>query len=586
MPELAEERMPTRAQALAFLGKTKLFQLRRTLQNAANGGSVRALPQLPVDDAIPVIAESRSLLYPSQQGAEFGLQAGKVQNLRVAAQKLNGIRIHAGETFSFWKQIPRPTRSRGFVAGRELREGCVIPSVGGGLCQLSNALYDAALKAGFEIVERHGHSRILPGSMAEAGRDATIFWNYVDLRFKPAFDVQMEVVLGRGELVFRFRSNESAEPTPSDSDAQIPAGDAAESCETCGVTSCFRHPSAMGLTQDAVTAWLVDAYWPEHDAYIRETRVEKDWLFTPLAGAKYRWSTQGFANVRQAPVFVAKRSIISRRLAAQGAARQRALLKLDEELAVSYARRIPFDTTHLVVSQNLLPFLWRLGALGGRTFDVLMTRLPLAELQSTLDHAAKRWPESPTLADFRADRQLLADESAALAEARHWITPHSQIAKIAGEKAFKLDWQLPKIEEKPKRGQKLLFPASTLGRNGAYELRELGQPLRICGGALESPEFWSDVDVEKAEFSLDDVRAVVMPAWVASQPRRLLRAAASGIPVITTAAAGIEGIKGVEVFPEGDVEALRRLVGGIPQSASEDELPTSSAAPPKAVAVG
>ena len=66
---------------------------------------------------------------------------------------------------------------------------------------MSNALYDAALKAGFEIVERHGHSRVLPGAMAEAGRDATIFWNYVDLRFRPAFDVQMEVVLGRGELV-------------------------------------------------------------------------------------------------------------------------------------------------------------------------------------------------------------------------------------------------------------------------------------------------------------------------------------------------------------------------------------------------
>lgn len=564
--------MPTRAQALAFLGKTKWFQLRRTFKNAANGGNVRTLPQLQVDDAIPVVAESRSLLYPSQLGAEFGLQAGKVQNLRVAAQRLNGIRIKAGETFSFWKQIPRPTRSRGFVAGRELREGCVIPSVGGGLCQMSNALYDAALNAGFEIVERHGHSRVLPGSMAEAGRDATIFWNYVDLRFKPAFDVQMEVVLGRGELVVRFRGDKSAEPTPADPNAQIPAGDAAESCETCGVTSCFRHPSAMGLPQDSLTAWLVDAFWPEHDAYIRETRGEHDWLFTPLAGSKYRWSTDGFANVRQAPIFVAKRSIISRRLAAQGAARQRALLKMDEELARSYAHRIPFDATHIVVSQNLLPFLWRLGALGGRTFDVLMIRLPLGQLQSTLDRAAARWPESSTLADFRADPQLLEAESAALAEAQHWITPHSQIAALAGEKAIKLDWQLPKVEAKPKQGQKLLFPASTLGRNGAYELRELGQPLRICGGGLESPDFWGDADVEKTEFGLDDVGAVVMPAWVISQPRRLLRAVAAGIPVITTAAAGMDGMEGVDVVPEGDVEALRRCAC----EATEDEVPTSS----------
>jgi len=58
---------------------------------------------------------------------------------------------------------------RGFVAGRELREGCVIPSLGGGLCQLSNALYDAALKAGVEIVERHAHSQVIPASLAEVG---------------------------------------------------------------------------------------------------------------------------------------------------------------------------------------------------------------------------------------------------------------------------------------------------------------------------------------------------------------------------------------------------------------------------------
>ena len=73
---------------------------------------------------------------------------------------------------------------RGFVKGRELREGCIIPNVGGGLCQVSNALYDAALQAGHEIVERHAHTQVIAGSLAEQGRDATVFWNYVDLRFR------------------------------------------------------------------------------------------------------------------------------------------------------------------------------------------------------------------------------------------------------------------------------------------------------------------------------------------------------------------------------------------------------------------
>src|SRR5206468_12891452 len=111
-----------------------------------------------------------------------------------------------GGLFRFWAQVQRPMRRLGFVRGRELREGCVIASVGGGLCQLSNALYDVALTAGCAIVERHAHSRRLPGSMAALGRDATIFWNYVDLRFRPAVDCQLEVTLDRDRLTVALRA--------------------------------------------------------------------------------------------------------------------------------------------------------------------------------------------------------------------------------------------------------------------------------------------------------------------------------------------------------------------------------------------
>ena len=552
----AKENMPTRGQALAFGFKAACFRARRAVRDC-----LRRPPKLrrgAVDADLPVVAESRSVLYASQLGAEFGLQAGKVQNLRVAARFLDGLRIPAGGVFSFWRNVPRPTHRRGFVAGRELREGCVIPNVGGGLCQLTNALYDAALKAGLEIVERHGHSRVLPGSMAAHGRDATIFWNYVDLRFRAQSDLQLEVVLGRGELVVRLRGAPQRKKSPSDGAAEnVPAGDAVESCETCGVASCFRHPETLGLDKEAVTAWLVDAYWPEHDAYMKDRRGDGDWLFTPLARGRYRWSCDGFDEVRQSPVLVAKRSIISRRLAAQGAARQRALLEFDEALAASYARRVPPAALHLVVSQNLLPFLWQAGVLGGRTFDVLMTRLPMVDLQATLDRAAARWPQSPTLADFRVAPQLLDAETAALAEARHWITPHSEIAKLAGGRAVKLDWHLPEPDRATKPGERLLFPASTLGRKGAWELRELGVPLAIAGPVLEVPDFWAGAEVEQRPFTLEGVGAVILPAWVENQPRRLLQAVANGTPVVATDACGLGGIDAVTTIPRGDLDALR-----------------------------
>jgi VanW like protein len=82
-----------------------------------------------------------------------------------------------------------PTRSRwqrirGFTKGREVREGCVIPTTGGGLRQLSGSLSEVALSVDCELVERHRHTA-LPADVAyDPCRDATLFWNYVDLRFR------------------------------------------------------------------------------------------------------------------------------------------------------------------------------------------------------------------------------------------------------------------------------------------------------------------------------------------------------------------------------------------------------------------
>src|SRR6185312_3111682 len=103
----------------------------------------------------------------------------------------------------------------------------------------------------------------------------------------------------------------------------------------------------------------------------------------------------------------------------EGAERQAALLRMDEALAERYARQIPSTALHVVVSQNLLPFLWKIGALSGRTFDVFMNRLPFAALQDQLNLADARWPGTPTLVDFRVGPELVAAESAALAEARY-----------------------------------------------------------------------------------------------------------------------------------------------------------------------
>ena len=587
---------PTVKRAIVFHVKATLLQIDRTAHNIWRKKTVRfSTNHGPTNEV--VIAESRSQLWAEggeAEGAEAerNLLLGKVHNLRIALRRLHGAEIPAGGVFSFWAQIGRASRWRGYVAGRELREGCIIPSIGGGLCQLSNALYDAALSAGFEIVERHAHTRIIPGSLAEAGRDATVFWNYVDLRFKSSAPFRIEATMDANFLTVRFRSNERHNlPQLEQRQKRLTvAATVPQSCVTCDERGCYRYVKRK-TTDVGRSAFLLDEYYPEFDSYIRGVRREQDLLCVPLDGKKFRkahyaWTTENFRHVRQSRIVTLLRAHRSRRLAVQGAARQRALLAYSERLARSYAALLTYDITHVVVSQNLLPFLWRDGHLGGRTFDVLMTALPLTRLHERLDTAFALHPESKTLADFRADQWLVEIESEALQCAPTIITPHSEIAALYAHKVVLLDWTIPtKAGKSPTRvtsqPTKIAFPASTVGRKGAYELRAAIQGLDVqlitMGAALEGMDFWRGIPTEhrtNAEDWLEGIDAVVLPAFVEHKPRRLLEAVAHGTPVIASQACGLAHTKGVINVPVGDVDRLReeiRLIQTTTAARSRDQ---------------
>ena len=567
------DQLPTRTQSIIFRGKATLLQIRRGFTDLLD----KDLGKFEIKESFnqPIIAESITPLWTEKEAGEQFLQAGKIQNLRVAVRWLNGLQIPAKQTFSFWKQVGKTTRQKGFVAGRELREGCIIPNIGGGLCQLSNALYDAALKANFEIVERHAHTQIVRGSLAEQGRDATVFWNYVDLRFKSQNAFQIEVKLDAENLTLRFRGEkQELKKLVSISRSKEQKPDEIGSCATCGVNDCFRVIKPDKDVFDfGRTAYLVDEFSFEFDDYIQQTRKEKDYLFIPLDGkrfkkANYAWSLKGFAKIKQSLFVTAIRSYKSRKLATQGASRQKNLLAMYEKLAENYAKQLTYDCLHIVVQQNLLPFLWRDGHLGGRTFDVLMTALPMRALQERLDFAKSLHPESTTLGDFRADEWLVEAEMKALRHARKIITPHTEIASLFADKAEVLNWKKPKgeVRRAKVKSQKptIYFPASTVGRKGVYELRDalkgLDVKLVTFGGNIEDENFWSGFEMERgnpANGWLEKADLVVLPAFVEHKPKRLLEAAANGIPVIASKACGVENVEGIEVFETGNSEELR-----------------------------
>jgi hypothetical protein len=571
-----EKRTHTRPQALIFQAKAFLLQLKRSAENLVNS-EIKRFPKTENLTDQPSIAESKTPLWTETEPQEQFLLAGKVHNLRLAVERLNGLEIPAGSTFSFWKHLGRANGLKGYVVGRELREGCIVPNIGGGLCQISNALYDAALQANFEIVERHAHTQIIAGSLAEKGRDATVFWNYVDLRFRSSNAFRIEAKLGKDHLRVTFKGEkQQTKPLFQVSKRAAIHSPQPSSCATCGVESCFRSLKADANIDFGRTAFLLDEFAPEFDEYIQKARTAKDFLFIPLDGKKfkkanYAWDTNGFASTKQSLFVTLIRSYKSRKLAAQGAERQKSLLTMAEKLAESYAKKLTFDATHLIVSQNLLPFLWKNGHLGGRTFDVLMNSLPMNEIQKRLDFAFSLHQESKTLGDFRAENWLVETETEALKNARKIITPHTEIASLFGERGELLNWNLPKVKEFTKRQSAkftIVFPTSTVGRKGSYELREAIRDLDVkiitLGATIEDSNFWQGFDWEKGgEDWLEIADLVVLPAFVEHKPRRILLAVAHKIPVIVSNACGVKNVAGIKSVENGDALSLRKEIENV-----------------------
>ena len=572
MASAVHRHVPSRLDMAVFEAKAMALRTLRTVKEALAREAVqRHAPSDDLRDA-PIVARVRAPLWSGPAGAkEYALTAGKIQNLRMALRGLDGIVVPAGEAFSFWRQVGRASRRRGFVGGRELREGCLVKSVGGGLCQLSNALYEAALAAGFEIVERHAHSRVVPGSRAAVERDATVFWNYVDLRFRSrtAFRVESRLTSRHLEVLFRADGGTAKRCLPET--AESPDGRAAANdCTTCNETRChLNNPETATLTRRP-TAWLVDACAPEFATLLARAATGDDALFLPMrrpARARYAWPAGRCGSETTATLTAVRRAFALRRAPAQGRALQSCLLAFDARLARTYAGKLSHLHTHAIVAQSLLPHLWRTGALAGRTFDVLIERWPLAELQRRLDKALEVHPESPTLGDFRAPPELVAAEAEALAAAERLYTPHRAIAAFLGDRAVVLDWTMPAATCPVARGGRtVLFPAPALGRKGAYELREamqgLDAELLVAGGAKEQDgDFWTGLAARPLRGAMPErLAAVVLPALVEHQPRALLLALAAGIPVIATPACGLGERPGVATVPELDAAALREAL--------------------------
>ncbi|MCX7799664.1 MAG: VanW family protein [Fimbriimonadales bacterium] len=126
------------------------------------------------------------------------------RNAELAARLLNGAVVPPGGVFSFNARVGSLSVDRGFRKAPVSYNGQLIDSWGGGVCQTSTTLYNAALLAGMEILERSRH-RFAP-SYVPVGLDAAVAYNGIDLKLRNPLPVPVRIESGvsGGRLVARL----------------------------------------------------------------------------------------------------------------------------------------------------------------------------------------------------------------------------------------------------------------------------------------------------------------------------------------------------------------------------------------------
>lgn len=127
------------------------------------------------------------LPYPDRVMAAYstsldGRTAAQRSNALLAARAVDGAVIQPGGVFSFNRTVGPWTADRGYLRAPVSYEGELVKDWGGGVCQTSTTLYNAALVAGLDVVERHPHT--WAPRYAPPGRDAAVAQYDIDLRFR------------------------------------------------------------------------------------------------------------------------------------------------------------------------------------------------------------------------------------------------------------------------------------------------------------------------------------------------------------------------------------------------------------------
>ena len=127
----------------------------------------------------------------------------RCHNIRLAASLIDGTVLNSGDIFSFNAVVGQRTSERGFKRAAIIENGEFVEGIGGGVCQVSTTLYNAALLSGCRVVEYHPHS--LAVSYVPPSRDAMVSGTFFDLRFKNTTGSTVYIKAMTGENYISFK---------------------------------------------------------------------------------------------------------------------------------------------------------------------------------------------------------------------------------------------------------------------------------------------------------------------------------------------------------------------------------------------
>jgi vancomycin resistance protein YoaR len=138
----------------------------------------------------------------------LGSTPERLQNIRVATARFDGLVVPARSTFSFLQNLGPVTVANGYSEAWIIYGNRTVLGPGGGVCQVSTTCFRAAFWAGLPIIERWPHSYRVSWYEPPVGLDAAVFSPQVDMKFQNDTDTPLliltEVDTKNSKLYFRF----------------------------------------------------------------------------------------------------------------------------------------------------------------------------------------------------------------------------------------------------------------------------------------------------------------------------------------------------------------------------------------------